>query len=76
MSYSWEKESLKKYGEEVTSLLVKKQNDYEEKKLENDCTYCGYPNEGVIVEFADGRPFLLHSGIWVDGLCTKCGRDE
>ena len=39
--YKWEKESLQKYGEEMTRKLIIQQKEYEEVKKDNDCKHCG-----------------------------------
>lgn len=76
MNYKWEEESLKKYGEEITSRLVKEQKEYELKKGENNCSGCGSKNEGAIIEFKDGTPFIMRYGLWSNGRCNYCGRRE
>lgn len=74
MAYKWEKESLQKYGEEVTQHLIKQQEKYEAMKKDNDCNHCGKGNEGAIIEGRDGKPFILHYGLWSNGRCYYCGR--
>jgi hypothetical protein len=76
MVYKWEKESLQKYGEEVTLNLIKNQKEYEEKKKDNDCEHCGKGNEGAIIEMKDGRPFLMRYGLWSNGRCNYCGKHQ
>jgi hypothetical protein len=56
MTYSWEKESLQKYGEETTSKLIKRQQEYEKDCGDNDCPTCGTRNEGTIIEWEKGKP--------------------
>lgn len=73
MTYKWEKESLEKYGEEVTLNLIKRQKEYEEEEKDNNCDHCGKGNEGVIVELKNGTPTMMHCGLWVDGICKYCG---
>ncbi|MCK1999784.1 hypothetical protein MZM54_00120 [[Brevibacterium] frigoritolerans] len=74
MQYTWVKESLQKYGEEVTSQLVKQQQAYEIENRDNDCTTCGRKNEGAPIEWEKGKPFIMHFGIWVDDYCKVCGK--
>lgn len=78
MSYTWEKESLEKYGKEATAELIKQQQVYEEKKKDNDCIHCGKGNEGSVILRKDGTPFLIHVhfGLWVRNKCSYCGRHE
>ncbi|MBX9158368.1 hypothetical protein ACTFR8_22480 [Bacillus cereus group sp. MYBK15-3] len=76
MSYTWEKESLEKYGEEATAGLIKQQQTYEEKKKDNDCEHCGKGNEGSIIERKDGTPFIMHFGLWTRDRCGYCGKAE
>ncbi|MFS1518539.1 hypothetical protein V1503_19060 [Bacillus sp. SCS-151] len=74
MAYTWEKECLEKFGEEVTANLIKRQQEYEREKKDNDCNKCGKGNEGCINEWTGGRPVLMHYGLWVDGVCDYCGK--
>lgn len=74
MSYSWEKEALKKYGKEVTLHLIKSKKQHEEEEKDNDCKQCGKWNEGAISDWGNGRVFLTYWGIWVDGICSVCGK--
>lgn len=74
--YKWEKESLSKYGEEVTLNLIEQQKQYEETEKHNNCEGCGKDNEGAIAELKSGKPFILHYGLWANGRCTFCGKHE
>lgn len=74
--YKWENESLNKYGEKVTLNLIKKQQAYEKEHKNNDCKHCGKDNEGSIVELKNNHPSIIHYGLWVNGTCSFCGRDE
>ncbi|MED4455617.1 hypothetical protein [Metabacillus fastidiosus] len=74
MAYKWEKESLEKYGEEVTRNLIIQQEKYETVHKDNDCKHCGKGNEGAIIEFGNGTPFIMHYGLWSNGRCNFCGR--
>lgn len=76
MAYKWEKESLQKYGEEVTRNLIIQQEEYEAVKKDNDCEYCGKGNEGAIIEWGAGIPFIMHYGLWSNGRCNYCGRHQ
>ncbi|PHG64081.1 hypothetical protein [Bacillus toyonensis] len=73
MAYKWEKESLQKYGEEVTQNLISKQKEYEAVKKDNDCKHCGKGNEGAMIEWGDGIPFIMRYGLWSNGRCNYCG---
>lgn len=73
--YIWVEDSLQKYGKEVTENLIKRQKEYEEEERDNDCKYCGRGNEGVVIEWEDGKPGLMHCGLWTeDKGCNFCGR--
>jgi hypothetical protein len=74
MTYSWEKESLQKYGEETTSKLIKRQQEYEKDCGDNDCPTCGTGNEGTIIEWEKGKPIVMHHGLYPEGYCRDCGR--
>ncbi|MGR9635293.1 hypothetical protein ACU82A_30380 [Bacillus cereus] len=50
MTYKWEKESLEKYGKEITQNLISQQKKYESMKIDNDCEHCGRRNEGAMIE--------------------------
>ncbi|MFD1676088.1 hypothetical protein [Alicyclobacillus fodiniaquatilis] len=77
MDYKQEKESLQKYGEKVTSNLIKRQQEYEKEQKDNKCMKCGKGNQGSIVEWNDGTPFLMHYGLWTaEGVCHFCGKDQ
>lgn len=76
MGYSWEKESLEKYGEDATKELIKQQQQYEEKKKDNDCEHCGKGNEGSVIPRTDGTPLIMHFGLWTRNNCNYCGRHE
>lgn len=73
--YNWENESLNKYGEKITSNLIKEQQTYEEEHKNNNCKYCGKSNEGSVIDFGN-NPHIVHYGIWVNGCCNFCGGDE
>lgn len=74
--YKWEKESLYRYGKEVTSKLIKEQQKYEEQHKDNDCKRCGRENEGAIVEWEKGKPMITHYGVCNSGTCDYCGRHQ
>lgn len=74
MPYTWEEETLKKYGKENTSRLIKEQQEYEKECGDNDCKTCGKENEGTIVKWRKDRPVLMHAGLWIDAKCKNCGR--
>ena len=74
MPYKWEKESLQKYGEQATQNLIAGQRRYEEQHKDNDCKHCGKGNEGAIIEWGNGNPFIMHYGLWSNGRCEFCGR--
>ncbi|KFN13751.1 hypothetical protein [Bacillus pseudomycoides] len=75
MAYKWEKESLQKYGEEVTRNLIIQQKRHEEMHKDNDCENCGKGNKGAMIEPKNGEPFILHFGLWSSsGRCWECGR--
>ncbi|MED4261938.1 hypothetical protein [Priestia aryabhattai] len=74
LQYKWEKESLEKYGEEATLLLIEDQKKYEEQKKDNSCDHCGKGNQGAIIEMSNGKPFLMRYGMWSSsGRCSYCG---
>lgn len=73
MAYTWEEESDRKYGKEVTAGLVKTQLEYEEKHKGNNCKHCGKANEGEVIESAKGVPFMMHYGMWTGSKCDYCG---
>ncbi|MEC2974058.1 hypothetical protein P9X77_16135 [Bacillus cereus] len=74
MEYKWEKESLQKYGEEATQILITKQKKYEALHKDNNCEYCGKKNEGTLIEIGNGIPFIMHYGMWSSsGRCGYCG---
>lgn len=70
--YKWEKSSYEKYGEEVTLSLIKEQQEYEHEKKDNNCSSCGYKNDGTIVELNCGTPILIHYGLWSGETCLIC----
>jgi hypothetical protein len=74
--YKWEKESLEKYGKESTDKLIKNQQEYEKINPDNDCNYCGIGNEGTIIEFDNGSPYIMHYGLWSNGRCKFCGKED
>ncbi|MEI5915111.1 hypothetical protein [Bacillus albus] len=76
MTYKWEKESLEKYGKEITQNLISQQKKYESMKIDNDCEHCGRRNEGAMIEPKNGAPFILHFGLWSNGRCNYCGRNS
>ncbi|MED4353574.1 hypothetical protein P9265_14755 [Schinkia azotoformans] len=76
MAYKWEKESLQKYGKEVTLRLIKQQQEYEEKHRGNNCETCGEKNEGTVVELEKDKPFIMHYGLWTNGYCDYCKKPQ
>lgn len=74
--YTWEKESLEKYGKEITLRLIKRQQEYEKENINNDCKTCGKENEGAIIEWEDGKPIIMHYGLWTDNRCNYCGKHQ
>lgn len=72
MSYSWEKQVLEKKGIEKVNQLIQQQHNYELSQKDNDCPKCGYPNEGQVIEAANGDLVLIHFGLWTKGQCDTC----
>lgn len=76
MAYKWESECLQKYGGTVTKRLIQDQKKYEEQKQNNDCKYCGKGNEGAIIELKNGYPMIMRYGLWSNGRCEFCGKQD
>ncbi|MEK5061123.1 hypothetical protein BK126_26130 [Paenibacillus sp. FSL H7-0326] len=68
-------EAKTKLDSKTYSGFEKMQLKYEEEHTENECTDCGKNNKGIFIFWGD-HPTLQHVGLWVDGVCSKCGRSE
>ena len=78
MKYTWENESLEKYGEEITMQLIEQENRYAMKKEGNNCSSCGINSVSAIIEADNGKPFIMHYGNfrYSQGKhkCCECGK--